>query len=434
MRYWPYSTIVIALLLLNMNFPIVSHASELQAAPWARPPDAPQPLSPEEMDFNTEDETGLEKMSVLAEQGRIIPTVLLAMHYQETGDFKQAIRWRRHAVKLGHVPSSLVLANLYFPMRGSLGREKLPIPPNIVIAACWHAIALAGNSTSTSEISTQWLEQDGAPDRETLDALESLMLPFEKAQAKAILAAWPDSLPPEGSSKSLDSENAEPTPAMSVEAFIPLLYDYLGGKRDYRETFRALADENFLKAVVVSLQDKAATGDAHAQYSVAWFHLMGVGTEQEKQQALDYIRGKAEHGEAKACVHLAQHYMESEDLAEEAAQLYRLAAEQGRADAMLGLALCLGQNGDKKAESQWLEKAAGAGNIQALMGLVELAERAQDAAGLVKWLSILSLRHPDPHAAYRARVMLGFFIEGMAAEEMADALRNAEEWHTSHHR
>lgn len=435
MQYRPRAVILMALLAVSLSFFNVSQAGELRADPWTRPPAASPPLTQEQMNFDTYDEEGLPKLTVLAEQGHILPVVLLAVHHQETRDFKQAIHWRREAVKLGHIASAFELAQLYFPLGGTLGRERLPIRPDIVTAACWHAIGIAGIPEDAAEDADDWPQYNREQAIETLSVLEALMLPFEKAEAEAILVAWPDSLPPEGSSDSLAPENADETEPLTVDALIPLLYGYLEGKEDAGyAVFQAAVDENLFQATFETLQEKAASGDDDARYAVAWLQLVKLGTDQEKTEALEFIRGRAEQGDAKACVHLAWQFLQDDGSREEATRFYRRAAEQGRADAMLGLAYCLNQDGDEKAGSQWTEKAAEAGNIQALMALVEAAESKRDVPGLVKWMTIFSLRHPDPHVAYRSRVMLGMFMEAMEPEEMAEAMWKAEEWHTSHPR
>lgn len=270
MQYRPPAAILMTLLAASLNFLAVSQAGELRASPWARPPAAPPPLTQEQMNFDTYDQDGLPRLTALAEKGHVLPAVLLAMHHQETRDFKQAIHWRREAVKLGHIASAFELAQLYFPLGGTLGREKLPIRPDIVTAACWQAIGIAGIPEDAAEDADDWPQYNREQAIETLGVLEALMLPFEKAQAEATLVAWPDTLPPEGSSDSLAPENDDETEPLTVDALIPLLYGYLEGREDAGSAvFQAAVDENLFQATFETLQEKAVSGDDDARYAVA---------------------------------------------------------------------------------------------------------------------------------------------------------------------
>jgi hypothetical protein len=230
MSHSPVAVKLAVLLAAILIFPSASHAGELRAASWPTPP-APLAPSNKDRDFNPYDEDGLVDLAV---EGHLAPTVLLARHYHERDDFKQEIRWLRAAVKLGHVPSAFELSRLYFPLSGAIGREKLPIRPDIVIAACWQAIGSAGSTTVSDNSVDETDEYEAKRTEATLMAMETLLSPSEKMRATAILSTWPESLPPEGSTDNITSAKSHP---IGVDEFIALLYDYLEGRLNKNSVF-----------------------------------------------------------------------------------------------------------------------------------------------------------------------------------------------------
>jgi FOG: TPR repeat, SEL1 subfamily len=193
-----------------------------------------------------------------------------------------------------------------------------------------------------------------------------------------------------------------------------------------------MGNENLLPSAYDSLVDAASGGQPAASYAVAWCQLIGFGTERRESPALEHIQRLAEEGDPKACVHLAYYYTLYGDEEEAVVPLYRRAAEQGRADAMLCLASRLRDQDNYKEAARWFETAADTGNLDAIEEMLGIAEGKGDDRGMIKWLTVLSLRHPDPHVAYRSRIMIAMFMEEESSEKIADAVRLGEEWHNAH--
>lgn len=408
------------------------HGGELRAAPWPRPAPSSDAASIDIFYFRPLDEADLPAIEDIAEQGNAWAAVAAAHHYENERDGRRAAHWRRRAVQLGHVESAFELAQLYFPLDGTLGREDLLVRPDIVTAICWLTIGLAGLPEENEDDAEEFR---GRPSREhateELAALASFLLPSERARAEAILAAWPDSLPPEGS---LDPILPNTTgPRMDKDEFIARLYDMLN-ENSTGETglsFRRDGMEKLSRAAYAAIEADASAGDEEARYAAAWCRLFGVGTEKNGEEALAFIRARADAGEARACFHLARYYAYT-DKDGETDSLCLKAAQSGRVDAMLFLALRLREQEKRGEAATWTEKAAETGNLTAIAEMLSVAESNRDIPGMIRWLTVLSLRWPDPGAAYRARIMLAFFIDEITPAEMTSAMEAGERWHLDH--
>ena len=115
-----------------------------------------------------------------------------------------------------------------------------------------------------------------------------------------------------------------------------------------------------------SLSERARKGDCESQYLLGIAFLNGDGVAQDYAQGLEWIRHSAERGYHKAQCCMAEFHLRFDNNHDEAIRLYRLAAEQGNADAQfaLGLIYGLGQSGPKdSAEAvKWYRLAAEQGH------------------------------------------------------------------------
>lgn len=122
---------------------------------------------------------------------------------------------------------------------------------------------------------------------------------------------------------------------------------------------------------------QAAPADDHQRGVTAYARGDVVG-------AMSALRGAARAGHAPSQVLLA-HILDQADFAEEAASLYRQAAEQGDADGLLGLGRASltgrGIAKDEKAALQHFSKAAELGHAAAIEVVAEAVVRGQMGLG-----------------------------------------------------
>ncbi|MBQ6614862.1 MAG: sel1 repeat family protein [Thermoguttaceae bacterium] len=119
------------------------------------------------------------------------------------------------------------------------------------------------------------------------------------------------------------------------------------------------------KIPVERLKQAAESGDAKAQFNLAFRYMMGLGVEQDKEEFVKWLRLAAQQGYVKAQYNYGccfdQGYGVEEDKAE-AAKWFRLAAEKGYAPAQYNLANCYykGEGVPKDLEEalKWYRKAA----------------------------------------------------------------------------
>jgi hypothetical protein len=139
---------------------------------------------------------------------------------------------------------------------------------------------------------------------------------------------------------------------------------------------------------IESLKEKAARGDAEAQYSLAVCYAYGNGVDTDQKEAVRLYRLAAEQGNAQAQFKLGARFQNGIGVdkdQKEAVRYYRLAAEQGNADAQYYLAVCYaygnGVNTDQKEAVRLYRLAAEQGNAQAQF---KLGARFQNGIGVDK--------------------------------------------------
>ena len=107
----------------------------------------------------------------------------------------------------------------------------------------------------------------------------------------------------------------------------------------------------------------AESGEARAQYNIAWMYNYGVGTLKDRSASVDWYKKSAEQGYIHAQYNLGNMYLRA-DIAEyeEAVYWFRRAAEQGDAPAQYNLGLMYANGkGVSKDICQcriWIKKAS----------------------------------------------------------------------------
>ena len=122
----------------------------------------------------------------------------------------------------------------------------------------------------------------------------------------------------------------------------------------------------------LTLEQKAAAGDAKAQYDLARMYELGEGVPKDDKEAMKWYRKAAEQGVAKAQHNLGLKYELGEGVPKddkEAMKWFRKAAEQGHAlaQAVLGASFFdgLGVLEDYATAYAWMNIAAANGNAKA---------------------------------------------------------------------
>ncbi len=157
--------------------------------------------------------------------------------------------------------------------------------------------------------------------------------------------------------------------------------------------------------LAVSWFRKAADqGHADAQYSIAVRSLAGSGTKQSNVEALEWFHKSAAQGNAEAQSRLGSIYLEGEITMRDSAEAlrwFRAAAHQGEAQAQFDLGVMYFTGGDEIPRN----------DVQAH-----------------KWISLSIAGASDSKLRKTASGVLDLVVEGMAADEIAEAETLAKEW------
>lgn len=224
---------------------------------------------------------------------------------------------------------------------------------------------------------------------------------------------------------------------MDVDGYLALLTRMMRGaplsRREADQLMWAGSDpgaDAVRKEVFERVSRAAEGGDAEALYLRAFGMLHGIGTEENKTEALSFIREQAAAGNPRAYYDLAimENSLGDE---EEYLALMMKAAEAGFAHAMPMVSAHYREAGDDTEAAKWLERAAAAGFDGAIMSLAENAERRHDLYDIIKWMTVYTLRADDPETAYRGRMIIAYFLDA-PPEEIRKAMDAGEEWHVEH--
>ena len=184
-----------------------------------------------------------------------------------------------------------------------------------------------------------------------------------------------------------------------------------------------------LPAEIAILKNKAAAGDATAQYSLGYMSYFGEGVPENITEAVKWYRLAAARGDVRAQFNLGLRYDIGEGVVRdegEAVNWYRLAAAQGLADAqyLLGVALThsdMDLPADRIEAAKWFRLAAAQGNAIAQYNLGVMYSNGtgvpQDNAEAVKWYRLAA-------AQGEAYALMSLAIDGKGVPANKIKIRN----------
>lgn len=422
-------------------------ADSLDARPWVVIVDPAKQTLPgirlngSLTDISPEDFAKLPKM---AEEGVTFAAVMLARLYQhEFKDMDVAVRWLRKAVENGDVDSAMILGSLYFPLEGTLGREKFTHAPDIVQGYVWYAIGLSG---------MRMLEEQGGKTRmdmgrtrEIMEELPMLLLPSERRRVADILSGWPETMPPDKPLELMPTKDKKSgnTGTARMEGWPPdenavteSIRQWINGETKditFIETLLRSASEHeqVLKNMFDQARRRAEAGDEEAELIVAWCRFHALGTDDDVALAIPVLEARAEAGHTEAGFLAAAWALENGDR-DRAITLASRAAENGHTHAMLLMSQIMRDKGDKKEAGRWMEKAAETGSFSAIEEMLGFAESTGNWEKLVHWLTVLTIRAPDPAMSYRCRMLIVYSAGDMDREKLRAAMAEGEKWHNEH--
>lgn len=311
-----------------------------------------------------------------------------------------------------------------------------PVEQDFVLAYVWHAISLPGLG---KEEKTALLKE--------LEKRRSALTDRELAMINAMLAAWPESIPP----ARLRTETAAKHPPEAPETPTPEQLEALHKKagEDDPEAMRELADcllsgkgmprNRHAAEILLKKAGKLGNRDAERQLGLMYLGVQpgheGASPEDDEseQLGLAVLSGLARRGDTASAMHLMDFYSvkDTPGSREQAAVWGLKAAEAGSPEAMPRLAeIYKKQDKDQEAD-YWLERAALAGNLEALDNLIEQALLDQDARASGKWLMVLALQGP-PEQRSRARSILLDILGDWGqkdTEPLRQGMQEGEAWH-----
>ena len=185
---------------------------------------------------------------------------------------------------------------------------------------------------------------------------------------------------------------------------------------------------------IVTHQERAAAGDATAQWQLGSMYLIGKGVPQDYAEAVKWFRKAAEQGFADAQFILGVMYTNGEGVPKddaEAVKWYRKAAEQGNADAqfILGVMYTNGSGVPKDdAEAvKWYRKAAEQGNADAQYNLGTMYTNGsgvpQDNVKAYMFFNLAAAQGDKDAEKYREQIG-----EKMTQEQIAEGQKLTREW------
>ena len=64
--------------------------------------------------------------------------------------------------------------------------------------------------------------------------------------------------------------------------------------------------------------------------------------------------------------------------------------------------------------------------------MLGFTESAGEWEKLIRWLTILTIRAPDPAVSYRCRMMIAYFADDMDEATLQRVMAEGEKWHDEH--
>ncbi|MCD8351720.1 MAG: hypothetical protein LUC93_14020, partial [Planctomycetaceae bacterium] len=301
------------------------------------------------------------------------------------------------------------------------GNERLTIQPCFVDGFVWFAIGAAGLD---GEEDMEGRSRESV--EESLAVMERIMAPSERQRAAAILAAWPETLPPERPIRAVEGEG----PYEDESSYVIALLQYLRGDdvRAFGRLFRT--DEAVQTRGFAELSRRAESGEEEAEFAVAWCRLIGLGTERDHEAVLPYLRQLAEEGDGRALMALVHEALERDD--EAAMDDLRQAAEAGHPQAMLAIASQASGRGDEQGRIEWVTRAAKTGSVDAVGEMIRIGESKRDSSMMLQWLAAFALAREGTAAGYRSRLVMAMLVDEMEDDEVRAALEAGERWAVEH--
>ncbi len=187
-----------------------------------------------------------------------------------------------------------------------------------------------------------------------------------------------------------------------------------------------------------SLQNKAAKGDAKAQFNVGVMYYQG----HNYPEAMRWLRKAADQGRPDAQFDVGLMYYEGQGLSEdytEASRWFRKAAEQGNTDAqdVLGRMYKDGQgvSTDYAEAVRWLRKAAEKGKASSQYQLGAIYASGQlgpmDLTESYFWVS-LAVLGTSGEDGQLYRTMQSFLATKMTADQIGEASSRLTDWALKH--
>lgn len=273
-------------------------------------------------------------------------------------DFKEAIKWYRKAVKVGHVASMYKLGYMYSSGKGIRKSYVNAVP-------LYQKAAEAGNVEAMHELAFMY----------------ELGIGVKQDYKKA---------------KSWCQKAAEAGDDRAMHILGDMYYNGTGVKKDYKESMRwhlkaaklghidamycvaAMYDngegeEQDFKKAAQWYRKGAEAGDSEAMYQLGLMLEIGMGIKKNVAEAVRWVRKAAEADNIEAMNYLGFLYEQGTGVKKnykEAERWYRIAADAGQSDAMYSLGVMYdngtGVKKNVKEAVRWIRKAAEAGNAVAM--------------------------------------------------------------------
>lgn len=356
-----------------------------------------------------------------------------SLHGESTPSETLALLYK--AASLGDAQSAQELGKMYL-----VGKE---VAHDGVTAYVWLYLAQHGYTVPAKN---EREENPGAHNK-SLDFLAWTMTLDEIKQAETILAAWPQTMPPEmpfkepPSRKSNRSHSPKPLTPKEVKA---LKSKAEAGDNDARLHFGAMlidgagVKKDTAKGMAL-IKQAAAAGHEATLFVLAELYQTEKPFGKDLPAARKIYEQLAAKGNTRAQVELgilllksAYSYPRDEKTvladAKAAQGWYEKAAKQGDPYAMAALAHYYDYHKkDKKLAATWYEKAASLGYIDALNSLIGIAEQNRSAKEIYQWCSTYMSVLPASDRV-RVRSIMMQFAGDLSADEVLQLKKSVAAW------
>ena len=182
----------------------------------------------------------------------------------------------------------------------------------------------------------------------------------------------------------------------------------------------------------------AEAGDAQSMVYLGINYANGIGVTKDEREAVKWYRAAADAGDTLGMFNLGVCYAKGTGVTKderEAVKWFRAVAEGGDAKGMFNLGICYangtGVTKDEREAVKWYRKAAGQGHAGALVNLGVCYSNGdgvpKDLVSAYMWTYLAA-----PSGEELAKKNLELFATSMSGDEVAEAVRMAEEWKAKH--